>query len=239
MDLSDSPLSSISIMPVAGIPEVRSGDDISDLIVEHFVLRELDVVVVTQKIVSKSEGRVVHIDESDDAGFLDLVEKESKRTLRRRGTLRITETHHGFVCANAGIDRSNTEIGTVTLLPKDPDRSAHRIRQGIFRKTGINIAVIVTDTFGRTWRNGVTDVAIGISGLGAIADLRGLHDANGRELKATEICIADEIAAAADLVKPKSRQIPVVVVRGLDSIHFRESSVKSEVIRNPKQDLFR
>ena len=151
----------------------------------------------------------------------------------------ITETQHGFICANAGVDRSNTAIDTVVLLPIDPDRTARKIRASLKRFTGKEVAVIITDTFGRVWRNGVTDVAIGICGLGAVLDLRGSKDANGRELSATEICIADEIAGAADLVKPKASNVPVVIVRGIQSGHFRESSIKEEVVRHPNADLFR
>ncbi len=229
----------LSIIPVPGIPEVKSGDDIASLVCRSIEVEDYDVVVVTQKIVSKAEGRIETLNENDNDGFALLVDREAKRILRRRGSLTITETEHGFICANAGIDRSNTDMNTVVLLPKDPDRSAYKIRASIARQCGKEVAVIITDTFGRAWRNGVTDVAIGISGVGAILDLRGSHDANGRELVATEVCIADEIAAAADLVKPKSSRIPVVIVRGVSRKHFRESSVKDEIVRHPNEDLFR
>ena len=229
----------LSIIPVVGVPEVKHGDDIASLICEHFEITDYDVVVVTQKVVSKAEGRVQTLKEDDAAGFTRLVEREAKRILRRRGSLLITETRHGFICANAGIDRSNADMDTVVLLPIDPDRSARKIRASLARHTGKEVAVIITDTFGRVWRNGVTDVAIGVCGLGAVLDLRGTKDANGRELSATEICIADEIAGAADLVKPKSSKVPVVIVRGIQREHFRDSSIKSEVVRPANADLFR
>lgn len=237
---STSDNTGLSIIPVRGIPEISKGDDIGAIISRHCQLEEFDVVVVSQKIVSKAEGRVRTLDEDDDDGFLKLVESESKRVLRRRGRLTITETrHHGFICANAGIDRSNTAINTVVLLPVDPDKSARRIRSSILAYCGINVAVIVTDTFGRPWRVGATDVAIGVAGVASVVDLRGHQDANGRILRATEINVADEIASAADLVKPKDGHVPTVIVRGLRREFLREASVKKEAIRSPGNDMFR
>ena len=148
-----------------------------------------DVVVVTQKVVSKAEGRIVPFDADDPDAKRRLVESESIRVLRRRGDLLITETAHGFVCANAGIDLSNVEAGTAALLPVDPDKSARRIREALAHRLGVTVAVIVSDTFGRTWRNGVTDVAIGIAGIAGVVDLRGTPDATGRVLEATEVCV--------------------------------------------------
>ena len=211
--------------------------NIGDEIVKKFDLVENDVVVVTSKIVSKAEGRLVAVSSRSD--FEKSVLAESRRVLRRRGEMMIVETHHGFICANAGIDQSNVPEGQIALLPKDSDRSARRIRDQIFAKTKVKVGVIVSDTFGRSWRRGVTDVALGVAGISAIIDLRGTLDANQRELKVTEVAIADEIASAAELVKGKASQIAVVVVRGVDSSYFRESSVADEVIRVPAEDLFR
>ena len=197
------------------------------------------MVVVTQKIVSKAEDRLVPIDPDDPLSHKPLVERESVRILRRRGELIISETAHGFVCANAGIDLSNVEKGYAALLPVDSDRSARRIRDGIRGKGGVEVGVIVSDTFGRTWRRGVTDVAIGCAGIAAVVDLRGTNDALGREMQVTEVALADEIAAAAELVMGKSTNIPVAVVRGLNAEWFRRSSIKDEMIRKPEEDLFR
>jgi coenzyme F420-0:L-glutamate ligase/coenzyme F420-1:gamma-L-glutamate ligase len=151
----------------------------------------------------------------------------------------ITETKHGFVCANAGIDLSNMESGWAALLPADSDRSARRIRDGLKARTGKQVGVIVSDTFGRTWRRGVTDVAIGSAGVAAVVDLRGTEDALGRELQVTEVCVADELAAAAELVMGKSSGIPVAIIRGVDPSWLREGSVKDEIVRPPSEDLFR
>jgi coenzyme F420-0:L-glutamate ligase/coenzyme F420-1:gamma-L-glutamate ligase len=196
-------------------------------------------VVVTQKIVSKAEDQLVAVDPNDPLSHKPLVERESVRILRRRGELIISETKHGFICANAGIDLSNVERGYAALLPEDSDRSARRIRDGLRGKAGVDVGVIVSDTFGRTWRRGVTDVAIGCAGIAAIVDLRGTNDALGREMQVTEVALADEIACAAELVMGKSTGIPVAVVRGLDASWFRTSSIKDEIIRKPEEDLFR
>jgi coenzyme F420-0:L-glutamate ligase/coenzyme F420-1:gamma-L-glutamate ligase len=211
--------------------------NIGDELVKKFDLLENDVVVVTSKIVSKAEGRLAAVSSRSD--FEKSVLAESRRVLRRRGEMMIVETHHGFICANAGIDQSNVPEGQIALLPKDSDRSARRIRDQIFAKTKVKVGVIVSDTFGRSWRRGVTDVALGVAGISAIIDLRGTLDANQRELKVTEVAIADEIASAAELVKGKASQVAVVVVRGVDSSYFRESSVAEEIIRVPAEDLFR
>jgi coenzyme F420-0:L-glutamate ligase/coenzyme F420-1:gamma-L-glutamate ligase len=151
----------------------------------------------------------------------------------------MTETRHGFVCANSGIDLSNVERGVAALLPLDPDRSARRIRDGIRARTGVDVGVIVSDTFGRTWRRGLTDVAIGVAGVAAVVDLRGTPDALGREMQVTEVCVADELAGAAELVMGKASGVPVAVVRGVDPTWLREASVKDEVVRPPSEDLFR
>ena len=172
-------------------------------------------------------------------GHKPLVERESVRILRRRGDLIISETRHGFVCANAGIDLSNVEAGQAALLPVDSDRSARRIRNGLRHRFGVDVAVIVSDTFGRPWRRGVTDVAIGCAGLRPVVDLRGTTDALGRELQVTEVAIVDEIAAAAELVMGKAYGIPVAIVRGVDPEWFGDGGVVADVVRAPEEDLFR
>jgi coenzyme F420-0:L-glutamate ligase/coenzyme F420-1:gamma-L-glutamate ligase len=233
---------SLLVMPIRGVGEVREGDDLAELLVRHAGaggLRDGDVLVVTQKIVSKAEGRIVPFDAADPAAKRRIVEAESVRIVRRRGELIISETKHGFICANAGIDLSNVAAGTAALLPEDPDRSARRIREGLLHRHGIAIGVVVSDTFGRTWRRGVTDVAIGVAGVAGVVDLRGTPDATGRVLEATEVCIADEIAAAAELVMGKDRGIPAAVVRGVDPRWLRPASVMREIVRPPGEDLFR
>jgi coenzyme F420-0:L-glutamate ligase / coenzyme F420-1:gamma-L-glutamate ligase len=230
---------SISILPVTGMGEVRRGDDLAALIVEHASLEAGDVVVVTQKIVSKSEGRLVEVDPDDPSERVRLVEGEAVRVLRRRGELLVTETRHGFVCANSGVDLSNVESGWAALLPQDSDRSARRIRDGVRAQTGLEVAVIVSDTFGRPWRVGVVDVAIGCAGIAGVVDLRGSVDSFGRELQATEICVADELASAAELVMGKAKGVPVALVRGVEPDWLRQGSVSGEIVRNHGEDLFR
>ena len=229
--------SAIQVIPVPGLPEVRPGDDLAGLIAGAADLVDGDVVVVTQKVVSKAEDRLVAID--PEVGHKPLVERESVRILRRRGDLIISETQHGFVCANAGIDLSNVEAGQAALLPVDSDRSARRIRDALRHRFGVDVAVIVSDTFGRPWRRGVTDVAIGCAGLRPVANLRGTTDALGRELQVTEVAIVDEIAAAAELAMGKAYGIPVAVVRGVDPTWFGDGSVADGIVRAPEDDLFR
>jgi len=236
-------VSRLTIFPVQGVGEVGDGDDLVTLFLDALTahgdeLRANDVVIVTSKVVSKAEGRVVPVDETD-AGREALIAQESVRVLRRRGPLRITETTHGFVNANAGIDYSNTAAGTAVLLPVDPDRSARRFRAEIGRRTALEVGVIITDTFGRTWRNGVTDVAIGVAGVRPILDLRGTTDGHGRMLEVTEVAIVDEIAGAANLVLAKDAQTPFAVVRGLNPLFFGEGSVVGDVVRSANGDLFR
>jgi coenzyme F420-0:L-glutamate ligase/coenzyme F420-1:gamma-L-glutamate ligase len=230
---------SISLIPVHGIPEVRPGDDLAALIAAHAELADGDVVVVTQKVVSKAEGRLVAIDPDDPGSHKRLVLDEAVRVLRRRGELIMTETAHGFVCANAGVDLSNVERGYAVLLPLDADRSARGIRAGLAHHCGCQVGVIVSDTFGRAWRRGVTDVAIGVAGIAAVVDLRGSTDAYGRELAVTEVCVADELAGAAELVMGKATNVPVAVVRGVDRAWLRDSSVAEEIVRPYAEDLFR
>ena len=241
------PEGGLTVLPVTVLGEIEPDTDLAQLIAGALAparpdapsLCDGDVVVVTQKIVSKAEGRIVPIDEGDPAAKQELVARESVRILRRRGDLVISETRHGFVCANAGVDLSNVAEGTAALLPDDPDRSARRIRAGLRASLGTDVGVIVSDTFGRPWRRGVTDVAIGCAGVAAVVDLKGTTDAGGRELVATEICIVDELASAAELVMGKARGVPVAIVRGVPSEWLRSSSVRAEIVRPPAEDLFR
>ena len=227
----------IEVLAVTGLPEIRPGDDLAALIAGAVDLVDGDVVVVTQKVVSKAEDRLVDID--PEVGHRPLVERESVRILRRRGDLVIAETEHGFVCANAGVDLSNVEAGQAALLPVDSDRSARRIRDALRHRFSVDVAVVVSDTFGRPWRRGVTDVAIGCAGLRPVVDLRGTTDALGRELQVTEVAVVDEIAAAAELVMGKATGVPVAVVRGIDPAWFGDGSVVDDVVRSPDEDLFR
>ena len=235
----------LSVFAVMGVPEVRPGDDLAAQIAgaaaagDGTALLDGDVVVVTQKVVSKAEGKLERIDPGDPRGHKAIVERESVRIIRRRGDLIIAETKHGFICANAGVDLSNVEEGWAALLPDDPDRSARRLRDGIRARAGVDVAVIVSDTFGRPWRRGLTDVAIGCAGIGAIADLRGSADALGRELQVTEVAVVDELAGAADLVMGKATGAAAAVVRGVDPAWFRRGEVKAELLRHPDEDLFR
>ena len=238
-------MSRLSVVGLEGVPEVVAGADLAGLIADaatrgvDTALADGDVVVVTQKVVSKAEDRLVPVDPDDPLSHKPLVERESVRVLRRRGELVISETAHGFVCANAGIDLSNVELGWAALLPVDADRSARRIRDGLRHRAGVEVGVIVSDTFGRTWRRGVTDVAIGCAGVAGVVDLRGTADALGREVQVTEVAVADEIAAAAELVMGKSSGIPMAVVRGVDPSWLRPGSVRDEIVRRPQEDLFR
>jgi coenzyme F420-0:L-glutamate ligase/coenzyme F420-1:gamma-L-glutamate ligase len=232
-------MTTLQIKGVRGIPEIQLGDDLAGMIVtaiagNDWELLDKDIVVVTHKVVSKQEGRIVEI--PDESTYRALVEDEATDIIRRRGDLVIARTRHGFICANAAVDRSNVAEGYALLLPIDPDRSAHRLRTLIERATGTSIGVVITDTFGRPWRRGLVDVAIGISGLPAIVDLRGTTDAHGNELNVTEVAVVDEIAAAADLVMGKATQIPVTVVRGLD---LEGSGRAKDLVRPADEDLFR
>jgi coenzyme F420-0:L-glutamate ligase/coenzyme F420-1:gamma-L-glutamate ligase len=230
----------LEILPVEGIGEVRPGDDLARLLTKASDdLRDGDVVVVTQKVVSKAEAQLVPIDPNDPDSKTRIVEGESVRILRRRGELVISETRHGFVCANAGVDLSNVEDGWAALLPEDPDRSARRLRDGIRARVGADVAVIISDTFGRTWRRGLTDVAIGCAGIRAVVDLRGTADDRGRELQVTEVCVVDELASAAELVMGKASGICAAVVRGVDPAWLGRGEVRTEVVRTPGEDLFR
>ena len=233
----------IELVPLPGLPEIRPGIQVAPLLVDAASaagrpLQAGDCLVVTQKIVSKAEDRLVRLDPGDLDARRRLVEAESVRILRRRGDLIISETPHGFVCANAGVDLSNVDDGWAALLPVDGDRSARRIRDGIRATAGVEVAVVISDTFGRPWRHGLVDVAIGVAGLAAVVDLRGTEDDRGRALQVTEVAIADEVAAAAELVMGKAKGIPAALVRGLDAAWLRDSTVR-ELIRPPGDDLFR
>jgi len=233
----------LSIIPIGGIAEIRPGDELAELILDAATAQQTplatgDCLVVTQKVVSKAEGRLVELDPLDLDARRRLVESESVRIVRRRGDLTISETPHGFVCANAGIDLSNVEAGWAALLPVDSDRSAKHVRDALRARAGVEVAVIVSDTFGRPWRQGLTDVAIGVSGIAALIDLRDTPDATGRVLQVTEVAIADEIAAAAELVMGKANGVPVAIVRGLDPSWLGEGSVR-QLIRPAQEDLFR
>ena len=244
----------LTVWPVGGIPEVQPGDDLAALIVAALAepLRDRDVVVVAQKIVSKAEDRVVALSsvtaseraiemgkEADkDPRVIELVLRESRSIVRwERGVL-ITETHHGFVCANAGVDRSNAGApDAVVLLPVDPDASADRLRDALKERTGREVAVIVTDTFGRAWREGHVNVAIGVAGMPALKRYAGQFDPDGYELRVTEIALADEIAAAAELVMGKLDRCPVAVVRGLELPGSSETA--QTYVRPKEKDMFR
>jgi coenzyme F420-0:L-glutamate ligase/coenzyme F420-1:gamma-L-glutamate ligase len=245
----------LSIWPLTGLPEVHPGDDLGAMIVGASAaepLRDRDVVVVAQKIVSKSEGRVVALGSiepgerakqmAEEAGkdprALEVVLRETRNIVRwERGVL-IAETHHGFVCANAGVDRSNAGApDSVVLLPVDPDASAARLRAALKQRTGSDVGVMITDTFGRAWREGHMNVVIGMAGLPALIRYVGQYDPEGYELRVTEIAVGDEIAAAAELVMGKLDRVPVAVVRGLDLDPAGDTA--QEYIRPKEKDLFR
>ncbi|MDQ3876831.1 MAG: coenzyme F420-0:L-glutamate ligase [Actinomycetota bacterium] len=225
----------LTIAPVVGIPEISPGDDIGEAIYSaagSSAFGDNDVVVVTQKIVSKAEGRLVPARDRAEA-----IAAESARVLRKVGDMTISETRHGFVCANAGVDASNIEGDDIALLPKDPDASARRVRARLEHLTGRTLGVIISDTFGRAWRIGQTDVAIGIAGIDPFIDYRGSTDVQGRELQATSICIADELAGAAEIVMGKAQQIAAAIIRGAP-VRFANASIRL-VVRHPSGDLFR
>jgi coenzyme F420-0:L-glutamate ligase / coenzyme F420-1:gamma-L-glutamate ligase len=226
----------IHVVPLEGIPEVAPGDDLAALLgaaVERAGgMQEGDVVVVSQKVVSKAEGRV---EQADD--HVAVILREARAVRRRRGDFVIAETEHGFVCASAGVDRSNTQgEGWLVLLPRDPDASAASIRDALAARFGAAPAVIVTDSFGRAWRQGTTDVAIGLAGMHPLLDLRGEPDARGRPLEATLIAVADELAGAAELVMGKAAGVPAALIRGY-AVPAGEGSAR-ELVMPPERDLF-
>ena len=223
-------MTGLTISPVRGLPELRAGDDLGSMIVERAQLEDGDVLVVAQKAMSKIEGRIVRLEDVEpstearelagdgDPRRIEVVLREAQRVVRTRGSLVIAETRHGFICASSGVDASNTpEPGTLVLLPVDPDASAARLRAQVHELTGREVGVVVSDSFGRPWRQGTTDVAIGAAGIEVLRDLKGERDPIGYELRSTVIAIADEIAGAAELVMGKLDRTPVAVVRGLDA----------------------
>jgi len=220
----------LTISAVRGLPELCEGDDLAQLIAERDVLEEGDVLVVAQKAISKIEGRIVRLDDVEpsaracelagdsDPRRIEVILREAKRVVRARGSLVIAETRHGFLCASAGVDASNApEPGMLVLLPIDPDASAARLRDRLKELGGRDVGVVVSDSFGRPWRQGTTDIAIGAAGVEVLRDLKGARDPTGYELKSTVIATADEIAAAAELVMGKLDRTPVAIVRGLDA----------------------
>jgi coenzyme F420-0:L-glutamate ligase/coenzyme F420-1:gamma-L-glutamate ligase len=238
-----------SVFPLHGIPELREGDDLAQLVLDRVKLLDGDVVVVAQKAISKIEGRVVHLadvepsaraveiaGEEGDPQRVEWILREAKRVVRVRAPLVICETRHGFICASAGVDQSNTpEEGTLVLLPVDPDGSADALRGELRERTGRDVGVLVTDSFGRPWRQGTTDVAIGAAGIEVLRELSGERDPIGYELKATVIATADELAGAAQLVSGKLDRVPVSVIRGLD---VRGSGRATDIPIPPERDLF-
>ena len=231
-------MSEVTIIPISGLPEVSEGDSLANL--THDVLsksgREImdrDIFVVTQKIVSKSEGMSRNLDEHS---FEDLLNSQVNRIVRKRGELVIAKTKHGFICANAGIDKSNVERNTVLLLPEDPNKSAHSFRKKLENLTGKKIAVIISDTFGRAWRKGQVNFAIGSSGINPITSYIGKTDTFENELNATEIAVIDEIASAAELVMEKTLNVPIAIVRG---VNYEDSKKNAgELIREDEEDFF-
>jgi coenzyme F420-0:L-glutamate ligase/coenzyme F420-1:gamma-L-glutamate ligase len=235
----------ISILPVEGLPAIREGDDLGALIAAAVEVEDGDVVVVAQKVVSKAEGRVVRLDEIEpgdealrlagdrDPRQIQAILDESVRIVRERDGFLIAETRHGFVCGSAGVDVSNApDAGTLVLLPLDPDASAARIRQSL----GASVGVVVSDSFGRAWRMGTTDVAIGVAGIRPLLDLKGRRDPAGYELHATVIAVADEIAGAAELAMRKLARVPAAIVRGLD---LAGEGSALELVMPAERDLFR
>jgi coenzyme F420-0:L-glutamate ligase/coenzyme F420-1:gamma-L-glutamate ligase len=250
------PLPSVLVSGLSGLPEIRPGDDLGVLIVKaleenHLRVTTGDIFVVTQKIVSKAEGRIVHLDSIEpsprarqwadehhkDARVVEVVLREARALIRMERGVLIAETRQGYVCANAGVDASNTAKGTVTLLPENPDESARRLRTHLESALGVPLGVIISDTFGRPWREGVTNVALGVAGLAPLIDYRGRPDSHGRKLQVTVVAVADELAGAAELVMGKTENVPVAVIRGFRSQTGKGSG--GELLRPRERDLFR
>jgi coenzyme F420-0:L-glutamate ligase/coenzyme F420-1:gamma-L-glutamate ligase len=239
----------LNVEAVRGLPEIREGDDLAALVVERVELEDGDVLVVAQKAVSKAEGRVVRLDDvepseralelagEDDPRRTEMILREATEIVRIRPPLLIVQTRHGFICASAGVDASNApEPGTLVLLPLDPDASAARIRERVRELAGRDVGVVVSDSFGRPFRMGTTDVAIGAAGIRVLEDLRGTRDRIGYELRSTQIALADQLAGAANLVMGKADGLPVAVVRGLD---VAGAGNARELVIPPERDLFR
>ena len=253
---SPSHSSELRISAVTGLPEITPGADLIGLVAQAVRAKGLrvgpgDVFVVAQKVISKAEGRIVELSSvtpseratqwaaqyGKDARMIELVLREARRIVRMERGVLIVETHHGLVCANAGVDASNTPHDAATLLPVDPDRSARELAAGWTREFGVPVAAIVSDTFGRPWREGLANVAIGVAGLSPLADYRGKHDSSGRPMQATIIAVADELASAAELVMGKTAGVPVAIVQGF--LSERPEGSATEMIRPADQDLFR
>ena len=241
---------SLTILPLGGLPEIEAGTDLASLVTQSHLVEDGDVVVLAQKVVSKAEGHVVRLNDVEpterarelagadaDPRHVEVILREAVRIVRTRGALVIAETRHGFVCASAGVDASNAPArDSLVLLPVDPDASARHIRERLRELTGRDVAVIVSDSFGRPWRQGTTDVAIGVAGLAPLLDLRGTKDATGYELRSTQIAVADELAGAAELVMGKAAGVPGALIRG-----YRASGDGSarELVMPADRDLFR
>lgn len=246
----------LQVIGIEGLPEIQPGNDLVGLLLHAvadmgLTLQSRDVLVLAQKVVSKAEGRVVDLGQVEpsafaltlasttgkDARLVEVILRQTKRIVRMDRGVLITETHHGFVCANAGVDQSNVPVQQVSLLPADPDASAARLRRQLQERAGVDLAVIISDTFGRPWREGLTGVAIGVAGLNPLMDYRGKQDHHGHTLQATVIAIADELASAASLVFGKTRQIPAALIRGVD--YLMEDGSAKQLIRQADKDLFR
>lgn len=242
----------LTILPVHGLPEIEPGADLAELIAASAELNDGDIVLITSKIVSKAEGCAIELDEVEPSGFarewaerwdkdprvVEVVLGESRRIVRQIGPVLITETRHGFVCANSGVDQSSSGAhGRILVLPRDPDASA-RLARARFAELGVDVAVIVTDTFGRPWREGQTDIAIGVAGINPLFSYIGQHDPHGHEFRVQEICVVDELAAASELVKGNTSRVPVAVVRGFEWEVDDDASM-APVIRDSGRDLFR
>ena len=225
----------IEIIPVTGLPEFKSNDDLVEILSNTLKesLVENDILVITQKIISKIENRTVNLQDKD---FSEVLKDEATQIIRKRGETVIARTKHGFICANAGIDKSNIEQGYALLLPEDPDKTAYKIRKQIFVRNSINVAVIISDTFGRAWRKGQTNVAIGCSGIEPMVSYIGTTDSFGNDLMATEIAIVDELASASELVMNKIDEIPIAIIRGY-SYENSDKGIK-EIIRDDDEDFF-
>ncbi len=249
-------MSGIRIQPLPSLPEVAPGDDLGALIIAALAAAALkpqasDIFVVTQKIVSKAEGWLVRLETVEpsarakqwaerygkDARVIEVILQQAKRIVRMEHAVLIVETRHGFVCANAGVDASNVPEGVVTLLPEDPDQSAQRLREQLEKAFGVQLAVIISDTFGRPWREGVANVALGVAGLEPLVDYRGQPDTHGRTMQMTVVAVADELAAAAELVMGKTSRVPVAVIRGYN--YKLAAGSGRDLLRRPENDLFR
>lgn len=247
----------LRVLPIRGIGEVRPGDDLVEALIAalastNTTLHDRDILVVTQKIVSKAEGRIIdpstvepsHIAQMaaaqgpKDANYYEVVLREAKRVIRMDRGILVTETHHGFICANSGVDESNVDGGRmVTLLPIDPDRSAQQLRSALARRLGVDIAVIISDTFGRAWREGQVNFAIGVAGMLPLSDYAGVTDPHGYELRVSKIAIADELAATGELVMGKIDGVPAAIIRGF--AYPSGNGHSRDLLRLPERDLFR